>query len=197
MVGTLIYTKEIIMTGKFIVVEGLDGSGKTTLVKYLCQKLSDKYRVIEKSEPSNPFIIKGLTDTESINKAISTDRYLQAQKTKAELQNGYYIVQSRSVISGYTYSNQELDLEGYPIPDLVIFLKCKPETCLLRLKPRDEAGLYENYAMLMQKRIKFQAVLDYFSDIERWSIIQLDGELDMKIVHKQAKRALRSIHIYL
>ncbi len=116
----------------FIVIDGADGSGKTTVAKLL----AEKYNAIYTCEPTNPEMSKLSEFLE--------DRKKHDIEIKEWLKEGKNVVCDRYKYSTVVYQQ----LEGYPleelielnhdsvIPDLTIVLDYPVETLIKRLEAR-------------------------------------------------------------
>lgn len=137
--------------GKFIVFEGLDGSGQTTqmalLEKYL--KLKGK-RVHLTAEPSNSLIgglIKALLtkywklSNTGMQLLYCADRahHLEAEVLPA-MAKGNVVISSRYFFSTIAFGSLNNDTnwlekinEKFPQPDITFFIKASPKECMKRL----------------------------------------------------------------
>ena len=140
--------------GIFIAFEGLDGSGKTTQLHALSDKLlKRKIRCREEREPSDGIL--GLVARGAIKKKITlspqamallfaADRYEHVlNDIKPCIENGIHLLTDRFLFSniayqGLTCSFDDLFYYNKPVikllmPDLTIFIDADPETCLERI----------------------------------------------------------------
>lgn len=156
------------MAGKLIVIEGIDGVGKTTQAKRLTRKISKSLYIhdissnetgtfgtclneILKFEPLSPL-------TEQL--LIAASRCRNIEKVLKPLRNGQTVIADRFVWSSLVYSNRSLDHEPEMVkivwqlhnlirqklePDITIVLDLSPKEILDRLKNREEPlDRYEN-----------------------------------------------------
>ena len=158
------------MRGKLIVVEGIDGAGKTTIAKYLVNTLiSNGFKAIYTREPYHPQIIKLLEskgkELGAIMEALllAADRYLHIQEViKPHLEVGYYVICDRYYYSSLTYQtargadiNWIRTINFFIIrPDVSIYLDVNPEVGLSRLSKNSERRLryLENIELLQKVR---------------------------------------------
>lgn len=145
------------MRGKLIVVEGIDGAGKTTIAKYLANTLICKgFKAIYTREPYHPQIIKLLEnkgkELGAIMEALllAADRYLHIQEViKPHLEVGYYVICDRYYYSSLAYQtargadiNWIRTINFFIIrPDVSIYLDVNPEVGLSRLSKNSERRL--------------------------------------------------------
>ncbi len=145
------------MRGKLIVVEGIDGAGKTTIAKYLANTLISKgFKAIYTREPYHPQIIKLLEnkgkELGAIMEALllAADRYLHIQEViKPHLEVGYYVICDRYYYSSLAYQtargadiNWIRTINFFIIrPDVSIYLDVNPEVGLSRLSKNSERRL--------------------------------------------------------
>lgn len=148
--------------GKFIVIEGLDGSGKTSQVKLLVNFLKKKGKdVISTKEPTVDSragkditaVLRGEIKMEplELQKLFWQDRkeHLENKVTPA-LKSGKIVVSSRYTFSSFAYgSNEGLDLnlliemnKDFLLPDLTIIVDVLPENCIKRIENRGEPKKY-------------------------------------------------------
>ncbi len=142
------------MPGKFFVLEGVDGSGKTTQAAKLTQYLiENKYHVLYTKEPTDITqfskkireILKneGLGNKEKLTELFVKDRFYHANKIiRPLLKKGIYVVCDRYYISTLAYQHtQGMDLE-YLLkkhekilkPNITFFIDVSFETQEKRLK---------------------------------------------------------------
>ncbi|OYT49143.1 MAG: dTMP kinase [Desulfurococcales archaeon ex4484_42] len=158
------------MRGKLIVVEGIDGAGKTTIAKYLVNTLISKgFKAIYTREPYHPQIIKLLEskgkELGAIMEALllAADRYLHIQEViKPHLEVGYYVICDRYYYSSLAYQtargadiNWIRTINFFIIrPDVSIYLDVNPEVGLSRLSKNSERRLryLENIELLQKVR---------------------------------------------
>ncbi|KAJ6784416.1 hypothetical protein PWT90_10486 [Aphanocladium album] len=164
--------------GAFIVLEGLDRSGKTTQVKLLEQKFIDQGKPVKLMRfPDRTTQIGQMIDSylksavrmddHAIHLLFSANRWEAADDIHALLEAGTTIVCDRYSHSGMVYSaakgNPSLGLAwarapdvGLPRPDRVVFLDLDEETARARGGWGDE--VYEKAEMQRQVRRLFGAL---------------------------------------
>ena len=169
---------------KFIVFEGIDGSGKTTQINKLCEYLEGKGRkVYVTSEPTISMTGGILRDALSgVSKRTTCemaamfvlDRIFHNVNGKwgieKMLEDGYDVLCDRYYYSSLAYQGSETDFEWVKrmnldcpeirTPDACIFLDLTPEESLERIsKGRATTEIYETKEKLTAVRNKFLAVL--------------------------------------
>ena len=198
--------------GKFIVLEGLDGCGKSTQIQRLADTL--------KARGEKVYITAEPTDFETGNYlrrilAESQDKnmYLQAALFLADrlehithpefgirryLNDGYTVICDRYYYSSFAYQGTASDMDWVMAmnlrckemltPDLCIFLDVNPDTCKERIdKVREKPELYEKSVALMQKiRQNFLCVLEKLKDSQCIAVIDANmglDEVEKEILH--------------
>ncbi len=189
--------------GRFIVFEGLDGSGKSSQIKYLVKRLqAEKLRVYETFEPTD-------SPMGTLIHQIMTGRVRSDHKTIAALfvadrldhllndVNGIYdkimkgaiVISDRYYFSSYAYHGIHVPIEWIINanslsaeilkPDVNIFLDSVPEKCLTRLnKKRWHLELYENIENMRSVRAKYFEAFQMLKDEEEVIIISGDDRPD-------------------
>ncbi len=190
--------------GKFIVLEGLDGCGKSTQLKRLSERLQAQgERVILTAEPTGfetgGYLRRILSESQEKN------MYLQAALFLADrlehithpetgilqyLEQGYTVICDRYYYSSFAYQGTASDIDwvmninlGCPqmlTPDLAIFLDVNPDTCKERIdQVREKPELYEKDLSLMREiRNNFLTVFDKLKDRQTIAIIDANKSLD-------------------
>ena len=102
------------MTGKFIVLEGMNGCGKTTQAHRLCNELPALYyhEVGTARQSEFPVHLKKLLHSDDISPTteqyfITGSRAFNLESIGKELNNGNNIVTDRYVLSSHIYSNRD------------------------------------------------------------------------------------------
>jgi dTMP kinase len=192
--------------GKFIVFEGLDGSGQSTQVNLLKKLLEEKSKkVIATKEPtldsqSGKKIREALDEKIKFEPMSLQELYTQDRKEHLEnkvipaLKEGKVVISDRYFFSTFAYGSSEgLDMEkliemnsDFLMPDIVFFLKVRPEVCVERIEKRGEGvKLFEKKEKLEKVEEKYMALVKRFDNI-----YLLDGEESIKEVFKQVKNKL-------
>lgn len=192
------------MKNRFIVVEGLDGSGKSTQIKMLKEYLKSKgEKVYMTAEPSEGRI--GKTLREMLSEDIPTDMYFQAGMFLADridhctnpengikkmLEEGYTVISDRYYYSTFAYQGTKSDMDyimkinldcpAILRPDVCIFLDLNPEICKGRIDTnRGKTEMYEkNIEVMKSIRKNFLDVLNSLNDRENIKIINAEGSIE-------------------
>lgn len=171
------------MSGKFIVIEGLDGSGKSTQIRLLSQRLRGLgRRVYETAEPTPSATgglvrdaLSGLTPRSGAEIAalFMADRVAHNSNPvngiSVMLQKGYDVICDRYYYSSLAYQGTVTDPDWvYHInvdcpeirrPDLCVFLDLSDEECLRRMDSgRAVREIYENASALLAIRQSYHRV---------------------------------------
>ncbi len=190
--------------GKFIVIEGLDGCGKSTQIKLIKEKLDrlgmDTYIT---AEPTN--FETGAYLRRILSDSLEKDMYLQAALFLADrlehithpefgiqklLNDGYVVICDRYYFSSFAYQGTATDIdwvmdthlncERIIKPDLCIFLDVNPDVCKSRIDAvREKPELYEKDIKKMRDiRNNFLSVLDRLSDTHNIAVIDADTDVN-------------------
>lgn len=195
------------MTGLFVVLEGIDGSGKSTVSDLLVKRLTSmNFKAILTSEPTSSeigiILRKYLSDPQSIP---SSDALLFAADRvehyfhfiKPHVDEGYIVICDRYKFSSIVYQgSQNVDKEWIRTinsiagdPDVIFYLELSIESSLDRLhgSNRDNLEKFENEKYL--KRI-----IDGYEELMTPSVIRIDAEEPIEdVVEAIAKKLLELI----
>lgn len=179
--------------GIFVVIEGLDGSGKTTQAIILAKKLSESHDVFLTAEPSQgkigTFIRQGCLyenkrlPTEAEALLFAADRIEHNQKEiKPALDEGKIVICDRYLFSSLAYQGSAgLSLDWIKTvnaralqPDFSIFIDVAPEHVLERLKRKK--SVMEN----LETQQKVRDV--YLNFVEKGDLVRVDGDRPKGIV---------------
>ena len=163
------------MIGVFIVVGGIDGSGKSTQAKLLAEALSEENEVLHTFEPTNGVWGKKIRDSFASGQQLTFLEELEAftndriehvgQTIMPALEAGKIVVCDRFYHSTIAYqgaragmpqfvdSLRETQRRTFPKPDITFFLDVNPEEALERLKTsRPQINYMEQ--LPLQKKIR-------------------------------------------
>lgn len=197
---------------KFIVFEGLDGSGKSTQINLLAEALRKRgEKVFVTAEPTE--YETGAYIRRILSQSLEKDMYLQAALFLADrlehithpengilahLNRGETVICDRYYYSSFAYQGTATDMEWVMrinldcgrmlTPDLCIFLDVDPDTCKDRIDAvREQPELYEKSVTLMRQiRGNFLSVLNRLK--EQQTIVILDANRQLKEVAKEVMR---------
>jgi len=189
--------------GKFIVIEGLDGSGQSTQAGLLKDFLIKKsYQVILTKEPTSDSEA-GKRIRETLDKKFETEpsklQELFAQDRKKHLENviipalkeGKIVISDRYFFSSFAYgasSGVNLDWlikinNEFLLPDLTFILKVKPEVCLERIEKRNlKRTFFEEKEKLEKVWQNYQVLPARFENV-----YMIEGEKPKEVVFSQIK----------
>ncbi|WP_448556560.1 dTMP kinase [Thalassotalea montiporae] len=199
--------------GKFIVVEGMEGAGKSSaihvIIDYLSQqnisfiqtrepggtKLAEKLRDIVKSADHQETITQ---ETELLLMYASRSQLL-ANVIQPALENGTWVIGDRHDLSSRAYQGggrqisdevmntiADVTLKGFK-PDLTLYLDIAPSIGLARARARGALDRIELEQMDFFERVhqKYQSLA-----AEDETIVSIDASQEMSKVHQDIKLAL-------
>lgn len=197
------------MNGKFIVFEGPDGSGKTTILNNVNEILISKgYKTNLLREPGGTFISEKIRDiiidNENINMDAKTEALLFAasraqlvsEKIKPLIDAGEIILCDRFVLSSLTYQGVGRGLgideikaindfaTGGLKADLTVFFNIDYKDALIRKRANFTADRLENEEFDFHKKI-FDAYLD-MAKLCQDEICEIDASKSIDEVSKSA-----------
>jgi dTMP kinase len=180
----------------FIALEGLDGSGKSTQIKLLAEKLKGHgLKIYTTAEPTNSrigHIIKDIfkhkmeADHRTIAALYAADRLDHlTNKTDGilkKIEEGYTVITDRYYFSSYAYHGTHMDINWVITanslsadllrPDLNIYIDITPEESMRRLnKGRDSIELYESIENLRQVKEKYFEAFEILREKENVSVV--------------------------
>jgi dTMP kinase len=173
--------------GIFIVIEGLDGSGKTTQAKLLAKKLEKTRRVFLTAEPSCGKIgsfIRGdclyeekrlPTEAEALLFAADRIEHMYSE-VKPALDDGKLVICDRYVYSSLAYQGSAgLSLEWIKTinaralqPDFSVFIDVPPEKVIERLQRK------KSVMETLETQQKVREV--YIKYVEKGELVRVDGD---------------------
>jgi dTMP kinase len=192
----------------FIAFEGIDGSGKSTQVKLLAEKLTEAglkvYTTCEPTDSPMGKIIREVfnhrleADDRTVAALFVADRldHLLNKTTGIlkKLEEGYTVITDRYYFSSYAYQSSYMDLDwviransvsaNLLRPDLNIYIDISPEISIERLnKGRSSIELYETLENLENVRNKYLEVIELLKTDEK--VLITDGNRSADIISKE------------
>ena len=200
------------MKGKFITVEGSDGSGKTTFINSATEYLIKKgYKVITTREPGGTVFSEKVREllfdssneidakTESLLFCVSRRDHI-IKKIIPYVEEGYIVICDRFVDSSIAYQsygrglNKQdiIDINKYTTdglePDLTLYFNVDVEIGLSRTKGRGENNRMDNESLKFYKDVK--RGYDELSNDYKKRIKVIDANQDYEKVEKDAFKIL-------
>lgn len=137
------------MRGKYIALEGVMGTGKTTLTKFISEhlKASTMYEIVEE----NPFLEKFYQNPEHWSFQTECfflcNRYMQLKEVKERLEScellvGDYHIMKNLIFAENTLTGEELSkyrqlynvmIDGFPYPDIIVYSEANLNEILRRI----------------------------------------------------------------
>jgi dTMP kinase len=167
--------------GKFIVFEGLDGSGKSTQAEYLVKKLKQDAAKVHKTFEPTQYLIGGLirsflgndwkSSADCLQLLFAADRAYHLEKEiLPALKKKLIVVSDRYFFSSFAYGALDCDLnwlikinDNFLFPDLTIVLKSDPRICIERMaKERFSVELFEQVAKLEKVWQNYEKIISRF-----------------------------------
>jgi dTMP kinase len=187
--------------GTHIVIEGIDGTGKTELAARMVPPLLDRgHSVSSFREPTDRFLrsqAARLLDVDSLGAALcfTVDRALQRPELEAALDQGDVVIQDRSFYSTLAYQYPGLPLESWRElerieraialePDLVLYLDAPVDVAITRLKGTGPREADEDEPYLTKVKFKFEQMFQQ----PQWVRINATGNADRTL--EQAMNAV-------
>ena len=190
------------MKGKFIVFEGLDGSGLSTQAMMLKEYLLKKGRkTILTKEQTDNFLggmikssLKGHIKTSPLTLQLMfiADRshHLDSEVEPA-LKEGKVVISDRYLFSTLAFGSLDVDPEflkfansKFRKPDLTFIIDCNPETCVGRIsRERFHIEMFEEKRKLEKVRENYMSLKNYFPNVHI-----IDGNRNKQEVFEDIKK---------
>ncbi|MBI3337065.1 MAG: dTMP kinase [Candidatus Staskawiczbacteria bacterium] len=203
--GKVLFKKQ--KGGGFIVIEGLDGSGKNAQIELLLDYLRGK-QVIATKEPTMESeagrkIKQALREEIKLTPLELQSLYVQDRKEHLDnkvipaLKKGKFVLSNRYAFSTFAYGASDgLDLqllikmnEQFLLPDLTIIIDVLPESCMERIEGRGEPK------ELFEKKEKLVKVSEFYKKMPEMfkNVIMVNGEKAIPEVFKDIKKIIKKI----
>lgn len=203
-------------TGKFIAFEGIDGSGKSTQIKLLAEKLKERelahYITMEPTDSPIGSLIQQIltgrvkTDNKVVAALFAADRLdhllNDVNGIKEKVDAGTIVLSDRYYFSSYAYQCVDMPMEqviafNQPSseilrPDLNIFIDIDAETAMERImKNRYQVELFEKKSRLERTREGYMEAFERMKGIEK--IVMINGSQTIEDVALQVWEAVEPL----
>lgn len=200
--------------GKFIAFEGIDGSGKSTQIQLLTEKLKEMgvacYKTMEPTDSPIGSLIHQImtgrmkTDNKVIAGLFVADRLdhllNDVNGLLPKIQEGTTVITDRYYFSSYAYHSVDMPMEWVIQanaqskellqPTATIFMDVEPDTALDRIaKNRQHQELFEKKSRLEKVREKYFEAFERLKDEE--TVIVIDGNRPQEEIAKDIWNAVK------
>lgn len=198
---------QLIPGGLFIVFEGIDGTGKSTQLHLLAEKLRQLgYAVVATREPTNGpygqkirelFIDRGSVSREEELELFIADRDQHVKEIiKPGLSDGCVVICDRYYLSTIAYqgaNGMDQDLivkknEDFPVPDLAIILEIEPAHGIHRIQNQRH-----EHPNTFEEKANLQKVAGIFSTMRQDYIERINGSDSIENVHRLVFEAVAKV----
>lgn len=200
----------------FIVIEGIDGSGKTTQIELLKQRfVAEGKNALITNEPTDGAIGLMIRDILSGEKEVDpsvmaalylADRldHIKNPDTGmlAMMEKGFNVISSRYYYSSYAFQGEYVSLhwliaansicKSYLKADITFYINIEPEVCIQRLQStRERLDIYENLEKLRRTHDEYLNAFEITNEGEH--IVLLDGKLSVSDMHDAIWKTVKEI----
>ena len=187
----------------FIVFEGIDGSGTTTISKLIAEEINAEWDK-EPTENEIGVMIRGiLLEHKNINpitllQLFIADRANHQAKIEKTLRDGKTLVLDRYIPSTLAYQGITFEVEdlyklnkNFKKPDILFYLDISPEEGIKRKKnQKHKLDLYEDVNTLEKVYEKYAYSLQILKK-EGWNINIIDANKDIESIKKEVLEKLK------
>jgi dTMP kinase len=180
--------------GTYVVLEGIDGTGKTELAGRLVSPLLGRGHAISSfREPKDKFLREQFqrlsgTDSFAASLCLTVDRALLRAEVELALDHGDIVLQDRSYYSTLAYQYPALNPEAWRElerieralviePDLVLYLDAPVELAIQRIEARGRREAFEDGPYLGKVKRKFEQMFQP----PKWVRIDATGTPDQTV----------------
>jgi dTMP kinase len=157
---------------QFFTFEGIDGSGKSTIINQVTKQLKNQgHKIITTFEPTDSWLgkyvhhqIKTNADPYVTAFTFIADRIQHSKQIKEWIQDGNIVLCDRYAESTYAYQSvqlektmnnpiywlQDLSKDRILVPDRTFYFRITPEKALSRIQHRDDLIPFEKQSFLQQ-----------------------------------------------
>ena len=196
--------------GLFVVFEGIDGTGKSTQLHLLAEKLQQLgYAVVSTREPTDGpfgqkirelFVDRGVVSQDEELELFIADRDQHVQEVIAPaLADGCVVVCDRYYLSTVAYQGANgMDPDSimrknkdFPVPDLAIILEIEPAKGILRIQNQrnENPNTFEEESNLRK-------VAAIFASMQHHYIKRISASGSIENVHQQVLKAVEKTLAY-
>ena len=184
------------MKGHLITIEGIDGSGKSTVLRFLKEKL-DRYDPIYTQEPTKGYIgdvVRGVicTDTDHLAEAflfVADHAEHVNRLLKPALESGKIVISDRYSDSRYAYQGvtlsgsfedpikwmQDIHRGWTIVPDLTVLIDVDPKIAVKRCAGRFATNKFEKVEFLSEVRSNYLRLAK--EEPDRFVVVDAGGSL--------------------
>jgi len=190
--------------GVLIVIEGIDGAGKTTIAKWLVELLNRRgYEAIYTYEPTDSLLVQALKSYSEYRSAeldalvYAADRLVHLRsKVLPALDSGKVVVMDRYYFSSIAYQGAQgapiewvIELNKYALkPDLAIYIDIDPEIGLKRLSGEKGSRRFPEYENLdLLRRVREI----YLELVRKGHLVLVDGSRDLDSVKRDVLNVIK------
>ena len=197
---------------RFIVFEGIDGSGRTTQRNLLADFLAERsIPLFSTAEPTNSEIgrmirrvLAGdlLVRPETLAYLYATDRHEHlygAGGVRERLHAGELVICDRYLFSSLAYQGRSCGADlperlnlGFPLPTLLVYFDMPPEQAFSRIAGRETPDIFEKRDFLSEVSESYEGVLGRFES-QGLDILRIDGSLPIQEVALQVREAVLAV----
>jgi len=192
----------------FIVLEGIDGSGKSTQARLLELRLENEKQPVHRTfEPTDNKIGRHIraiirqevtVHSETLAALFVADRLDHILDDnygmKAQLANGYHVICDRYYFSSYAYHSLDVSMNWVMDanslcaqllkPDIIFFIDVDPAICMQRIaNNREQTELFETKSQLEKIRANYHEAFDKKKTDEH--IVIIDGNQTETQIHEE------------
>ena len=196
---------------RFFVLEGLDGSGKTSQVRRLVEWFTAKglpcFATRQPSDDKIGSLARAATygefpaENETLALLFAAEHYQHyCEKIAPALSRGEFVICDRYYFSNFVYQGvNEAALErifsynqavmNARKPDAVIYLNVSPEECMRRITAsREQTSIFETLDKLKTQRERFFAIFERLRDTENIFIIDTENGDENTVFEKMVNK---------
>lgn len=193
-------------SGKFIVFEGLDGSGQSTQSDLLFKYLKNQGQKVYLTAEPTTFLIGGLiksqlagewkSSAECLQLLFTADRAYHLEKEIIPLlEKGVNVICTRYILSTLAYGSIEIEdrewlweiNNKFIFPDQTFLINALPATCVSRIK---KERFHEE---LFEKEDKLEKVMKNYLEFSQkfQDLFMIDGEKSIEEVAEEIKKYIK------